>query len=135
MILESFGFNVRVLDGGLKKYLELGYPTEAGTEYTGEKSTIGSLEGKYFLRKLEDIHEFNQGNREGFQLIDLRSAKAFNGDDEDTIKGCREGHIEGAINIPLKEFLNEDTTFKSTEKIQELIEKYNLDVNKETVFM
>ena len=51
MILESFGFNARILDGGLKKYLELGYPTEAGTEYTGEKSIIGSLEGKNILKK------------------------------------------------------------------------------------
>ncbi|CAI2377107.1 unnamed protein product [Moneuplotes crassus] len=136
IIFNHYGLNVKILDGGLKKYEELGYPIQEGTEYTGEKSTIDSLESSEDLVvTLEEMHNFEEGKVDTFQVVDCRGAKDFNGEANDNIEGCRQGNIKGAINIEASEFLNKDGTFKSEEEITGLVEKYKLDPEKETVCM
>ena len=135
-VLDSYGLKVRVLNGGLKKYVEAGYPTQPGVDYTGEPGVIDSLAcPKDNLWSLEDIIEFGEGKRSDFQLIDFRPAKAFNGEATDNIEGCRQGHVEGAINIPPSELVYEDTTLKTDEDLKAVLEKYNVDLSKNTVAM
>lgn len=134
IILSHYGLNVKLLDGGLKKYEELGYPTQEGIDFSGEKTTIDSLEtSEDTLISLSDMHDFEEGKNDSIQVVDCRPPKSFNGEATDNIEGCRQGNIKGAVNIPSGEFLNEDGTFKSEEGITELFEKYKLDSEKETV--
>ena len=56
VILSSFGFDsVRILDGGLSKYTELGYPTTKGEDFKGEKSELSGLKDPSEIRA--NIHE------------------------------------------------------------------------------
>lgn len=134
-ILDSYGFNVKILNGGLYKYTDEGYPTVEGKDYTGKPSKITGL--KYpsdSLVSLEDIKDFQSGSSD-FQLIDVRPADAFNGKATDNIDGCRQGKVEGAVNILPGEFLHKDFTFKCDGEISDLLEKHNLDPAKQTVVM
>ena len=40
VILSTYGFNAKVLEGGLKKFEDEGYPVSKGEEYDGPKSRI-----------------------------------------------------------------------------------------------
>lgn len=134
-ILNSYGFNVKLLNGGLFKYIAEGYPTEKGKIYTGESTKISGLaDPSDSLITMSEIQEFEKGNSD-FQLIDLRPTEDFNGESEENIEGCREGRVEGAINIHTSEILNEDFTFKTEKELGDLIDKHNLDPKKHTVVM
>ncbi|CAI2376706.1 unnamed protein product [Moneuplotes crassus] len=136
VILNHYGLNVKILEGGLRSYEGLGLPTQQGTDYSGERSIIGSLKSsKDLVVTLEEMHNFEEGKVDTFQVIDCRAAKSFNGEATDNIEGCRQGNIEGSINIEASEFMNQDGTFKSEEEICDLAAKHKLDPKKEIVCM
>jgi len=137
VILSSFGFeNVKILDGGLSKYTELGYPTSKGEDYKGEKSELSGLKDPSENRvSVDDIVEFSLNKSDDVQLIDTRPAKSFNGDASDNIDGCRQGNIPGSINITPSELLNEDQTFKTGDALDEIIRKHNIDPTKKIIVM
>lgn len=136
IVLLNYGLkNLRVLDGHLKRYTELGYPVEPGVDYTGEPSHIENLEDP--TRGLSDITEVVQivlGRQDNVQIIDTRPADSFNGNATDNIEGCRQGRVPGSINIPAGEFLN-GTTVRSDEEIKEILDKYNINPKKKTIVM
>uniref|UniRef100_A0A7S3NA63 Rhodanese domain-containing protein n=1 Tax=Euplotes harpa TaxID=151035 RepID=A0A7S3NA63_9SPIT len=137
-ILSVYGFkNVRVLDGGLKKYVDEGLPTVKGEEYTGAKSKVTGLKlPQHKVAYYEEMKEFSEGKLPDIQLVDCRPASGFNGNADDNIEGCRQGNIPGAINVPASELLNADTqTFKNEEEIKQIVEKYNIDPAKRTITM
>lgn len=136
VILTSYGLDVKILDGGLAQYEKEGYPTQKGNNFTGCASKIEALTlTEEVLTSLEEMHDFEEGNKDSLQVIDMRPARSFNGDAPDNPEGCRQGNIKGSINILPGEFLNEDGTFRSEQEISEVAEKYNLDSQKDTVVM
>ena len=137
VILKSYGFeNVRVLDGGLRKYTEEGYPTVQGKEYEGRKTNLSELANpERYTTNIHTIIKFALGEATNLQLMDTRPANSFNGEATDNVEGCRQGNVPGSFNIPGKEFLNDDDTFKKGEELKEIIEKYNIDPNKKIVSM
>ncbi|CAI2376207.1 unnamed protein product [Moneuplotes crassus] len=135
-ILSRYGFDAWVLDGGLRKYMTDGYPTEEGKVYTGEKTNIkGLTDPRDSIAFFDEIKEFEQGKKKDMQVIDLRPAFGFNGEDPEPFQGCRQGSVKGSINIEYKNFFNEDSTFINTEQLKELFMRYNLDTKKHTIFM
>lgn len=137
VVLTSYGFrNVKILDGGLKRYTDLGYPTQEGQEHISEKSTIADLSD--FKPQTSDISEvvaFALGRLPDYQVIDTRPTDAYNGEATDNVDGCRQGHVAGSINIPMSEFFTSDQAIKSDEEIKEIIEKYRVDPHKKTIMM
>ncbi len=61
-------------------------------------------------------------------LIDARDAVEFDGSFEKS-----EGHIPGSINIPYKEVLKANGSFKSKEELETLASKYGLAADKEII--
>lgn len=137
VILKSYGFeNVRVLDGGFRKYTEEGYPTAPGKHFDGRETVLTDLStpDRHTIQVTEVV-KFALGQNSDLQVIDTRPASSFNGEASDNVSGCRQGNVPGSINIPAGEFLNSDETFKKGEDLQEVIDKYSLDPTKNIVSM
>ena len=62
-VLNTYGFsNVKVLDGGLKKYIADNLPTVPGEDFKGEKTFINGM--TYNEDNIADfafVHDFAQG--------------------------------------------------------------------------
>ena len=138
VVLTSFGFkNVRVLDGGLKKWMDDGLPTEPGKDYAGSKSKISKITyPEHLCASYEEMKEFEEGKLSDVQVIDFRPEKAFNGNADDNIPDCRQGNIAGSINLPVSELIFADTQlFKGDEEVKKLVEAKGLDPKKRTITM
>ncbi len=61
-------------------------------------------------------------------LVDTRDAVEYDGSYKDS-----EGHIPGAINIPFKEVLNANGSFKTKAELEALASKYGLTADKEII--
>ncbi len=61
-------------------------------------------------------------------LVDTRDAVEYDG----SFKGS-EGHISGAINIPFKEVLNANGSFKTKAELEDLVSKHGLSADKEII--
>lgn len=86
-ILSAFGFKAKILDGGLKKYEDDGYPVEEGKNYEGERSSLGKhlSSPDPHLCQVCHIAGFSIGKMPDMELIDVRPANAFNGEATDNI--------------------------------------------------
>lgn len=137
-ILNSYGFaDVTVLDGGLLKFTQDGYPTTPGIDYTGAATEISALaDPSPYLIQLDEIIEFAEGKKPNMQLIDARGTESFNGNDPNLPANIRQGHVPGAINIPADTFINpEDDTFLKYPQIIEVLESHGIDRNKDIAIM
>jgi thiosulfate/3-mercaptopyruvate sulfurtransferase len=137
-ILTSYGFSdVSVLDGGLLKFQQEGYPTTPGIDYTGPSSDIQDLaDPTPYLIKMDEVVEFALGKKPNMQLIDARDPSQFNGQDPSLPSGCRQGHVPGAINIPASTFINAtDDTFIKYNAIIDVFNSHGIDPNKDIVVM
>lgn len=108
-MLRSLGIeNVQVLNGGFQSAKTKGLSIDSKI---AEKKTKKELDLKEWKLPLVDM-KFIAAHAENpdFLVIDVREKDRYDGKSEpiDEIAG----HIPGAINIPFKENLNEDGTFK-----------------------
>ena len=147
-MLRFFGAaNVRIMNGGLQKWLNEGRTVYSGPYTPGE----GLLtDGDYNYRPLDPsrvimdvakIHEIvgkiYRGSKE-WQITDARSAARFNGEAEESRtnqrKSVRAGHITGSINVPYSSYIEAETgCLKSDEELRKLFVSKGLDLKKNTV--
>lgn len=105
--------DVQILDGGLRLWDELGFPIVGGpgnfaTAIGGQVRT-----GQLPVVEIDDVRDHVAS---GGVLVDTRDARRFAGRRE--ILDLKAGHIPGAINIPVRDLLNEDWTIRSPEEIR-----------------
>ncbi|XP_062591038.1 thiosulfate sulfurtransferase-like [Saccostrea cucullata] len=122
--------NVSVLDGGLIRWAEDGYEITVEEPNVQKPGNFQCNLNKSLMRTYEDMQRNVKTKSE--QVVDVREAKAFEGDLGDTPES-RNGHIPGSLNIPYSLFFNEDMTFKSKDELQDLFEDAGLDLDKPIV--
>lgn len=108
-MLRSAGIeNVQVLNGGLQSAKAKGLSLNSRIDEPKIKEELNLKEWKLPLVDINFIAEHAENS--DFLVIDVREKDRYEGKSEpiDEIAG----HIPGAINIPFKENLNEDGTFK-----------------------
>ena len=94
----SYGHgNVRVLDGGLKKWRAEGRPVESG-EVTPRSATFKASYDPKRVRSIAQMIANVEGRAE--QVIDARPAERFEGRVPEPRPGIRSGHIPGSRNVP-----------------------------------
>lgn len=94
----SFGHaNVRVLDGGLKKWIVEGRPVERG-EASPKPATFKASFDPAFVRSKEQLAGNLTGNAE--QVVDARPRERFEGAVAEPRPGLRSGHIPGSRSVP-----------------------------------
>lgn len=102
---------VQVLNGGIQKAKEKGLPVNSNSVTAKSVEKIDLTEWKLPTVDINFIEEVSENPE--YIVIDVREKDRYDGKTEPIDEVA--GHIPGAINIPFKENLNEDGTFKSTE--------------------
>ncbi len=122
--LKYYGHeNVRLVDGGRKKWLAEGRPLT--TDAPQVKATTYKAKGpdESLRARKEDVLAVVQHERRG-QLVDVRSVDEFTGKilapPGLAETALRAGHIPSAENIPWSQAANDDGTFKSYDELQKL---------------
>ncbi len=106
-MLLSFGHSdVKVLDGGLQKWLREGRPTHSG-KVTPKPGKFKAKLDSSFVRSKQQL----LGNVEtrAEQLVDARPRPRFEGAVAEPWPGRRSGHIPGSRNVPYAELFDATT--------------------------
>lgn len=120
-MLKSAGIEkVQVLNGGFQIAKEKGLPINS--EKTTPKKVEKILLKEWKLPKVDLNFIKENSEKKDFLVIDVREKDRYDGKTEPIDEVA--GHIPGAINIPFKENLNEDGTFKNPKTLKELYSKY-----------
>ena len=120
--------SVRVLDGGLKKWINEKKPTVSDLTKTISSNYIVN-ERKELVKDKKQVDENIKINE--FKIIDARSMERFEGKVPEPRKGLRSGSIKNSFCLPFSYLINEDHTFFAKEKIFEKFKltKCSLDEN------
>ena len=128
----SFGHrNVKVLDGGLKKWLREGRPTHSGKV----TPKIGKFRAKLdpsFVRSKQQL----LGNLEtrAEQLVDARPRSRFEGTVAEPWPGRRSGHIPGSRSVPYAELFDARTgAMKPLDDLRKAFTGADVDLTKPIV--
>jgi len=128
--------DVRIVDGGRKKWLSEGRELETGTPaaraHTKYQASSADLSLRAFLPQVQKAEQTH-----GAVLIDVRSPQEFTGEilaPPGLPETCqRGGHIPGARNIPWAKAANEDGTFRSVEELRKLYGAEGADGSKPVI--
>jgi thiosulfate/3-mercaptopyruvate sulfurtransferase len=134
--LKVYGHkDVRIMDGGRKKWLaegrelETGKPAVAATTYTASGPDLSI---RAFLPEVQKAM-----GRPDVALVDVRSPQEFTGEilaPPGLPETCqRGGHIPGAKSIPWAKACNDDGTFKSREELAALYGSHGVTPEKEVI--
>src|ERR1700692_3180391 len=103
----SFGHrNVKVLDGGLQKWLREGRPTHSGKVMPKRGKFQAKLDSSYLRSKLQLLANLKTHAE---QLINPRPRPRFEGTVPEPWPGRRSGHIPGSRNVPYAELFDAKT--------------------------
>ena len=135
-ILKMYGHeDIRLMDGGRKKWLEEGREITTQDE-TPEAGSYTAKEADTSLRAtvveiLEDI------KAKSSHLVDVRSPAEYSGEviapPGMTETAQRGGHIPGAQSIPWSQAVNEDGTFKTADALRDLYGAKGVDNSKPVI--
>ena len=106
MFLSYGHSNVRILNGGLKKWRAEGRATESG-EMKPKPATFKASYDAKRVRSMQQLIANVESRAE--QVIDARPAERFEGRAAEPRAGIRSGHIPGARNVPYAGLFNAAT--------------------------
>ncbi len=128
----SFGHpDVKVLDGGLKKWLREGRPTHSGKVAPKPGKFRARLDPGYIRSQQQLI-----GNLETHAelLIDARPRPRFEGTAAEPRPGLRPGHIPGSRNVPYAELFDANTgAMKPLEELRKAFTGAGVDMTRPIV--
>jgi thiosulfate/3-mercaptopyruvate sulfurtransferase len=132
-MLLAFGHgDVRVLDGGLKKWRAEGRPTESGKPQQPAPGQFEATLDRSYLRSKAEVVANLETRRE--QLIDARAANRFEGSVPEPRPGIRSGHIPGSRNLPFGALFDAATgTMKPLDDLRTAFAATGLDLEKPIV--
>ena len=126
--------NVKLLDGGRKKWELDGRPLSTGAVNRSATSyTAKAPDNSIRAFRDEVIAAINNKN-----LVDVRSPDEFSGKilapaHLPQEQSQRPGHIPGAINVPWSKAANDDGTFKSDDELKQIYTEAGVDWSKDTI--
>ncbi len=128
----SFGHsNVKVLDGGLKKWLREGRPTHSGKVTPKPGKFRASLDASYVRSQQQLV-----GNLEtrAEQVIDARPRPRFEGTAAEPRAGLRGGHIPGSRSVPYAGLFDAETgAMKPLEELRRIFNDAGVELTKPIV--
>jgi thiosulfate/3-mercaptopyruvate sulfurtransferase len=128
----SFGHaDVRVLDGGLKKWRAEGRPVESGKVLPKPGHFNATFDPLYVRGQAQLVSNLSSGRE---QLVDARAAGRFTGAVAEPRAGLRSGHIPGSRNLPYTELFDPGTgVMKPLDDIRAAFTRVGLDLAKPVV--
>lgn len=128
----SFGHhNVRILEGGLKKWKAEGRPTESGKQSPPPGNFTATLDPAYVRSKQQMVENLEKATE---QVIDARAADRFEGRVPEPRPGLRAGHIPGSRNLPYNELFDANTgLMKSRDDLRAAFVRAGVDLDRPIV--
>ncbi|MBR1151842.1 3-mercaptopyruvate sulfurtransferase [Bradyrhizobium sp. JYMT SZCCT0428] len=113
----SFGHqNVRILNGGLKKWRAEGRKVESG-EVTPKPATFKATFDPSYTRNIEQMVDNLESRAE--QVLDARANERYQGKVPEPRPGLRSGHIPGSFSVPYNQLFDASTgAMKSLEELR-----------------
>ena len=121
---------VRVLDGGLPKWLAEGRAVESGAPPEHVPVVFTAQTVPDLVADMDDVRAALAGEA---QVLDARAAERFAGRAPEPRKGVRSGHMPGALNLPFPEVLNADGTMKRHDALEATFEGAGLDLGQPVI--
>ena len=128
----SFGHHdVKVLDGGLQKWLSEGRPTELDHVAPSPGKFSAKLDPGFVRSKQQLLRNLETGAE---QLLDARPRARFEGTVVEPWPGRRSGHIPGSRNLPYAELFDPGTgTMKSPDDLRKAFTRAGVDFDRPIV--
>ncbi len=128
----SFGHaGVKVLDGGLKKWVLEGRPTEAGNSSPPLGRFRAAFEPEFVRSKKQVLADV--GSR-AEQIVDARARDRFEGMAAEPWPGRRSGHIPGSRNVPYADLIDPATgVMRPLAEIRRAFDDGGVDINRPVV--
>ena len=128
----SFGHrDVKVLDGGLKKWLREGRPTHSG-RVTAKPGKFQAKFDPSYVRSQQQLVGNLATHAE--QVLDARPRPRFEGTVAEPRAGLRGGHIPGSRSVPYAELFDAATgAMKPLEQLREIFKSAGVDLKKPIV--
>jgi thiosulfate/3-mercaptopyruvate sulfurtransferase len=120
---------VAVLDGGIARWRDLGYPVESG-EYRNPPTVFQANFQERLLCHADDVAGVL--NDPATALVDSRAAERYRGENERTDPVA--GHIPGAVNAPFGETIGTDGTLKAPTLLQEQFGQKGITGDRNPIF-
>ncbi len=111
--------DVKVLNGGLKKWKAEGRPLEDGPARSRAKTHFTPRVNAALIADLDDMKGFIANG--STQIVDARPAPRFDGLEEEPRPGLRLGHMPGSLNLPYSKLINNDGTLKPADQIRQVL--------------
>lgn len=122
--------DVRVLDGGLPKWLTEGRPVESGPATPPEAATFTPSARTGAIADLDAVRAALVA---GTQVLDARAADRFEGRAPEPRPGLRSGHMPGALNLPFPAVLNPDGTMKQGAALEAAFRDAGVDLDRPVI--
>lgn len=122
--------NVRVLDGGLPKWLAEGRPVQSGPSTAPATAVFTPQLDADAVAGLADVRS---ALRAGDQVLDARSASRFQGREPEPRAGLRSGHMPGALNMPFPDLLQADGTMKRGPALEQAFRAAGVDPDRPVI--
>jgi thiosulfate/3-mercaptopyruvate sulfurtransferase len=121
---------VAVLDGGRGKWQSEGRPLEQGMVHLPR----GHFSARLDHRAVRDLAAM-RGNLEhpAEQVVDLRPAGRFRGEEPEPRPGIRSGHLPASISLPFTELVNPDGTILPPDSLRRRLQAAGIDLSQPIV--
>ncbi|MDX2265585.1 MAG: 3-mercaptopyruvate sulfurtransferase [Hyphomicrobiales bacterium] len=123
--------DVAVLNGGMKKWLAEGRPTEEGEPRPRGQRHFTARKNAALVRDLSDMKAaVARGDK---QIVDARSKARFSGAEPEPWAVPRLGHMPGACSLPFGELVTPEGVMKPAAEIYEIFSRAGVDPNKPVI--
>jgi thiosulfate/3-mercaptopyruvate sulfurtransferase len=123
--LRAFGVQeVRILEGGLPKWIREGRPLERGEPRPEPRLFTPRLDHN-FVASAEDVRAALRSG--AAQIVDARPADRFRGETPEPRAGVKSGHIPGSVNLPFVNIV-EHGRLKSPEDLKRIFAGHRVDL-------
>jgi len=126
--LRAYGVeDVRILEGGLPKWIKEGRPLETGPARPRPPRVFTPKLDESFVASLDEVREALKSG--SAQVVDARPADRFHGAVAEPRPGVRSGHMPGSFNLPFAEVV-EHGRLKPMEGLKAAFAQHNIDLGK-----
>src|SRR5271156_3109713 len=125
--LRAYGVDdVRILDGGLPRWIKEGRPLETGDAHPKPRVFTPRLE-ESFVAPLEEVRAALESG--SAQVVDARPAVRFRGVAPEPRPGVRSGRIPGSLNLPFVDII-EHGSLKPPDALKAAFAEHGIDLEK-----
>ncbi len=123
--LRAYGAaDVRILEGGLTKWIVEGRPLETGPAHPKPRTFTARLDPRV-VASLEGVRQALANG--AAQIVDARPAERFRGDAPEPRPGLKSGHMPGSLNVPFSDVV-EHGRLKPAAALKELFAAHKVDL-------